>query len=76
MGFSNEGQSAFINTARKNKSVIVIYLENDAKQIRIKAGLDGKYLQEGQKKPKYSKVFPHTKIKQASDYFEKILQEL
>ena len=76
MGFSDGGESAFINTARKKKNVIVIHLENDAKQIRIQAGIDGKYLPEGQQKPKYSKIFAHTQLKQASDYFEKILQEL
>lgn len=76
MGFSNEGQSAFINTARKNRNLIIITLENNVKQIRIQAGIDGKYLPEGKKEPKYSKTFPHTQIKQASDFFEKILEEL
>ena len=76
MGFSDDGKSAFIIQGSKKKFVIIIYLENDAKQIRIKAGIDGKYLPKGQQKPKYSKVFPHTKIKQASDYFEEILEDL
>ncbi len=72
----NLGQTAFIITARKEKKVIIIYLENEEKQIRIKAGIDGKYLPEGQKKPKYSKTFSSTQIKQASQYFEEILENL
>jgi len=76
MGFANEGQSAFINTARKNKFVLIIYLENEDKQIRIKGGLDGKYLPKGQQAPKYSKIFAHTELKEASQYFEKIVEEL
>ncbi len=73
-GFEDSGESAFITTARKEKNVIVIYLENEEKQIRIKAGIDGIYLPDGQKKPKYSKTFSSTQIKQASQYFEKILE--
>ena len=76
MGFSNDGQSAFIDTARKDKCVIVIYLENEDKQIRIKGGIEGKYLPKGEQIPKYSKIFPHTQIKQASEYFEKIVEDL
>ncbi len=76
MGFSNEGQSAFIDTARKGKLVIVITLENNEKQIRIQGGIDGKYLPEGNKVPKYSKVFKHTQLKTASEYFEEIVENL
>ena len=75
LGFENSGASAIIITARKEKNVIVIFLENEQKQIRIKAGLDGKYLPKGKQIPKYSKVFSHTQIKQASNFFEKILEE-
>lgn len=74
-GVEDSGESAFIITARKGKNVIVVYLENEEKQIRIRAGKDGKYLPEGKKIPKYSKTFPHTQIKQASQYFEKILKD-
>ena len=76
MGFSNEGQSAFIETARKNKCVIIIYLENEDKQIRIKGGIDGKYLPKGKQIPKYSKIFSHTQLKKASQYFEKMVEDL
>ena len=76
MGFSNEGQSAFIDTARKKKFVVIIYLENDDQQIRIKGGIDGKYLPKGRQVPKYSKIFAHTELIQASKYFEKILEEM
>ena len=75
MGFDDSGKSAFIIEARKNKCVIVIYLENEDKQIRIKAGIDGKYLPKGKQIPKYSKIFPHTQLKEASQYFEKIVEE-
>lgn len=76
MGFDDLGKSAFIIEARKKKFVIIIYLENDEKQIRIKGGTDGKYLPKGKQIPKYSKVFTHTKLNQASKYFEKILEDL
>jgi len=76
MGFSDGGESAFICTATKKKYIIITYLENEAKQIRIQAGIEGKYLPKGQQKPKYSKIFVHTQIKQASDFFEKILEDL
>lgn len=75
LGFADSGESAFIITARKEKFVLMIYLENEAKQIRIKAGIDGKYLPEGKKVPKYSKSFLHTQIKDASKFFEEILKE-
>ena len=75
-GFADSGQTAFIVTARKEKYVIIITLENDEKKIRMQAGMDGKYLPEGKQIPKYSKVFTHTKINQASKYFEKILEDL
>ena len=76
MGFDDLGKSAFIIEARKKKFVIIINLENDEKQIRIKAGTDGKYLPKGKQVPKYSKIFPHTKVSDASNYFEKILEDL
>ncbi len=75
-GFADSGQTAFIVIARKEKYVIQISLENEEKQVRIQAGTDGKYLPTGKKVPKYSKVFPHTKLSQASKYFEKILEDL
>ena len=73
MGFDDLGKSAFIIQAKKQKFVIVIFLENEEKLIRIKAGTDGKYLPKGKQVPKYSQVFTHTKISDASKYFEKIL---
>ncbi len=76
MGFDDSGKSAFIIEARKQKFVIIIYLENDEKQIRIKGGTDGKYLPKGKQLPKYSKVFTHTQLSEASKYFEKILEDL
>jgi len=76
MGFSNEGQSAFIDTARKGGYTIVVYLENEAKQIRIKGGIDSKYLPKGEQIPKYAKIFAHTQLKQASEYFEKVMDDL
>ena len=76
MGFDDSCKSAFIIEARKKKSVIIIYLENDEKQIRIQAGIDGKYLPKGKEVPKYSKIFAHTKLSEASKYFEKILEDL
>lgn len=75
-GFENSGHTAFIITARKEKNVIEVFLENEEKQIRIKAGLDGKYLPKGKKLAKYSKTFSNTQIMEASQYFEKILKEL
>ena len=76
VSFADSGESAFIITARKEKNVIVIFLENEHKEIRIKAGMAGKYLSQGNKVPQFSKVFPHTQIRKASTYFEKILEEL
>lgn len=74
-GIDDSGKSAFIISARKEKNVILIFLENERKQIRIKAGMNGKYLPAGQKTPKYSKTFSHTQIKQASQYFEEIVED-
>lgn len=76
MGFSNEGKSAFIIEAKKKKFVIQIHLENEDKRINIKAGIHGKYLPEGKKLAKYSKVFSHTQLAKASKYFEEILEDL
>jgi len=76
LAFADTGQSAFIITARKEKNIILIYLENEQKEIMIKAGLDGKYLPEDKKVPKYSKVFSSEKIQDASKFFEKILNDL
>ena len=76
MGFDDSGKSAFIIEARKKKYVILIYLENDEKQIRIKAGTDGKYLPKGKQVPKYAQVFAHTQLNDASEFFEEILEEL
>ena len=64
-GFADSGETAFIITARKEKNIILIYLENEQKQVMIKAGLDAKYLPEGKKLPKYSKVFSSEKIQDA-----------
>lgn len=75
MGFADSGESAFIITATKGKFAILIYLENEDKKIRIKAGIAGKYLPIGKQTPKYSKVFSHLEIKQASEYFEKIVED-
>ena len=71
LGFE-DGMSAFIITGRKEKNVIVIFLENEIKSIRIKAGLDGKYLEPGKKMAKYNKTFSITQLNQASKFFEKI----
>ena len=76
LGFEDNGTSAFVITARKEKNVIVIFLENEIKSIRIKAGLDGKYLEPGKKRPKYNKTFSNTEINQASKFFEKIINEI
>lgn len=76
LAFADSGQSALIITARKEKNVILVYLENEQKEIMIKAGKDGKYLSKGKQIPKYSQTFPHTEIRQASKYFEKILEDL
>ncbi len=76
LGFADSGESAFIVTARKEKNVIVVFLENEQKEIRIKAGMAGKYLSQGNKVPQFSKVFAHTEIRKASDYFEEILEKL
>ena len=76
MGFDDSGKSAFIIEARKKKFVIIIHLENDEKQIRVRAGIDGKYLPEGKQVPKYSKIFTHTELNQASKYVEKIFEDL
>jgi len=76
LGFADSGQSALIVTARKEKYVVLISLENEEKQIRIQAGIDGKYLPKGKQIPKFSKIFKSTKIPQASKYFEEILEDL
>lgn len=76
LGFADSGQSAFIITASKEKNVIVIFLENEQKQIRIKAGMAGKYMPKEKQVPQFSQVFLHTEIRQASKFFEKILEEL
>ena len=76
LGFENNGMSAFVITGRKEKNVMVIFLENEIKSIRIKAGLDGKYLAAGKKMPKYNKTFPSTQLNQASKFFEQILDEI
>lgn len=76
LGFADSGQSALIITAFKKKNAIIIQLENEGKQIRIQAGIQGKYLPKGKQIAKYEEVFPHTGIKQASKLFEKILEDL
>ena len=76
LGMSDDGKTAFIIEAEKKKFLIIIYLENEQKQITIKAGIKPEYLPEGKRIPKYSKVFSHTKISEASKYFEEILEDL
>ncbi len=76
MGFDDSGKSALIIQAAKKKFVIIIYLENDEKQIRMQAGIDGKYLPKGKQIPKYSQVFAHTELSEASKYFENIMEDL
>ncbi len=76
LGFEDNGMSAFVITAKKEKNVIVIFLENEIKSIRIKAGIDGKYLAPGKKMPKYNKAFSNTQLNQASKFFEKIIDEI
>jgi len=72
----DQKHTAFIIEAFKDKYAMIIELQNEDKQIRMRAGLAGKYLPEGKQVPKYAKIFPHTKIKEASQYFEKILEDL
>ena len=76
LGFADSGESAFIITATKGKNIIVIFLENEQKEIRIKAGMAGKHLPKGKQVPQFSKVFSHTQIKESSEFFEEILEEL
>ena len=76
LGFADSGESAFIITASKKKNVIVIFLENEHKEIRIKAGMAGKYLPEGKQVPQFSQSFSHTQLKEASEFFEKIVEDL
>ena len=77
LGFSEDQKhSAFIIEASKEKYAMIIELQNEDKQIRIRAGIIGKYLPEGKREPKFAKIFPHTKIKEASQYFEEILEDL
>ena len=67
--------SAFIIEGDKKKFAIIVTLENEGKQIIIRGGTAGKYLPEGKKIPKYSAIFTHTQLKDASELFEKILEE-
>lgn len=75
LGFNDSGKSAFIITARKDRFVLLVYLENEEKQIRIKSGIDGKYLPKGKQIPKFSKIFKSSQLREASNYFEQILEE-
>lgn len=73
----DQKHTAIIIEAFKKKYAMVIQLQNEDKKISVEAGVMGKYLPKGEEsKPKYSKVFPHTKINEASKYFENILEDL
>ncbi len=75
-GFADSGESALILQATKDKFVLVMTLENEAKQITIKGGIHGDYLPEGKQVPKYSETFSSIQVKEASEFFEKIVMEM
>ncbi len=75
-GMADTGESALIIEATKEKYVILLQLENEANQITIKGGIAGKYLSPGKQIPKYSERFTSNQIKEASDFFEKIVMEM
>lgn len=75
-GMADTGESALIIEATKEKYVLIIQLENEAKQIVIKGGIAGKYLPHGKQIPKYSERFTSNEIKEASEFFEKIVMEM
>jgi hypothetical protein len=75
-GMADTGESALILEASKDKFALIMQLENEAKQISIKGGIAGKYLPPGKQIPKYSKRFASNQIKEASDFFEKIVMEM
>ena len=75
-GLSDSGESALILEASKEKFVLFMQLENEAKQITIKGGIAGKYLPQGKQIPTYSQRFTSNQVKEASQYFEKIIQEM
>ena len=72
-GMADTGESALILEASKDKFALLLQLENEAKQITIKGGIAGKYLSPGKQIPKHSKRFTSDQIKEASDFFEKIV---
>ncbi len=75
-GMADTGESALIIEATKEKYVLMMQLENETKQITIKGGIAGKYLPPGKQIPKYSERFTSDQIKEASDFFEKIVMEM
>ena len=73
MGFADNGESEFEITAKKGHVVVLINLENEAQQIKIRGGLDGKYLPIGEKVPKFKETFKSTDLPNASIFFEKVV---
>ena len=75
-GYADTGESALFLQALKKKFVLVMSLENEAKQITLKGGVHGKYLPEGKQIPQYTKVFSSNQVQEASEYFEQIVMEM
>lgn len=69
IGFADSGESALIVEAEKKRYVIEIEIENEAKEIRLRGGIHGKYLPEGRKLPQFKRICKSTELKEASDFF-------
>ena len=69
LGFADNGNSALILECDKGHTHISIDIGNESKDIRIRGGIIGKYLPQGQKIPKFKHTFKHTEIKEASEFF-------
>lgn len=69
LGFSDEGNSAFILEVGLEHTHISIEIGNESKDIRIRGGLTGDYLPKGQGIPKFKKTFKHTDMANASNFF-------
>lgn len=73
LGFADEGNSALILECEKEHTHISIEIGNESKDLMIKGGLTGKYLPKGKQLPKFKHTFKHTEIKEASEFFVKVV---
>ena len=73
LGFSDDGESALILETTNDHCALIVTLANERADLTIKGGLHGNYLPLGQGVPKFKKTFKSTDLKNASDFFLKVV---